>query len=31
LLFSFRTVFILFTQESDGGNVLWMHPEFIPQ
>jgi len=27
---SFCTVFILFSRESDGVNVLWMHPEFIP-
>jgi len=30
LLFSFCSVFILLSQESDGGNVLWMHSEYIP-
>jgi len=30
LLFSFCSVFILLSQESDSGNVLWMHPEFKP-
>ena len=28
LLFSFFSVFI-YHKESDGGNVLWMNPEFI--
>jgi len=27
----YYTIFILFSRESDGGNVLWMYPGFIPQ
>jgi len=30
LLFLFCSVFILLSRENDNGNVLWMHPEFIP-
>jgi len=26
----YYSIFILFSRESDGGNVLWVHPEFIP-
>ena len=30
LLFSFCSVFILLSRKGDGGNVLWMQPEFKP-
>jgi len=26
----YYSIFIQFSRESDGGNVFWMHPEFIP-
>jgi len=26
----YYSIFILLSRESDDGNVLWVHPEFIP-